>query len=248
MTCVTFLVNYGVNLWAKDIDFHTPTDLAAMNDRQDILRFLDDVAAKEERKNSKKVKSLKEKAQKDAEKRVKEFGQVQEKARKLAEKEKKRLDKERQRMETSVADSNGDTTTTSATVGNPIPRPSMAALGLRRDSRLVYANQSQKFSDLVGTTRDHRETRPKLPGGAVFKKVQQQQIKKMLGSKKSPGDTLSKSSTTLNEVPGEDDFKVGAIEDGKRSVRSITGLRRDSEVMYVPRFESNPTGKFCNLQ
>ena len=214
-----------------------------MNDRQDILRFLDDVAAKEERKNSKKVKSLKEKAQKDSEKRVKEFGQVQEKARKLAEKEKKRLDKERQRMETSVADSNGDMTTTSATVGNPIPRPSMAALGLRRDSRLVYANQSQKFSDLVGTTRENRETRPKLPGGAVFKKVQQQQIKKMLGSKKSPGDTLSKSSTTLNEVPGEDDFKVGAIEDGKRSVRSITGLRRDSEVMYVPRFESNPTGK-----
>ncbi len=61
MNCVSFLVNYGVNLWAKDIDQHTATELAAMNDRHAILRFLDDQVAKEERANPKKVKSLKEK-------------------------------------------------------------------------------------------------------------------------------------------------------------------------------------------
>ncbi|RZC31847.1 Ankryin repeat domain containing protein, partial [Asbolus verrucosus] len=31
----------------------------------------------------------------------------------------------------------------------------------------------------------------------------------------------------------DDDFKVSEIEDGKRSVRSITGIRRDSEVLYT---------------
>ncbi|XP_020707846.1 Usher syndrome type-1G protein homolog isoform X2 [Athalia rosae] len=37
-----------------------------------------------------------------------------------------------------------------------------------------------------------------------------------------------------------DDFKVGEIEmDGKRSVRSLTGLRRDSEVMYVGTYETH---------
>ncbi|KAJ8678595.1 hypothetical protein QAD02_014382 [Eretmocerus hayati] len=37
-----------------------------------------------------------------------------------------------------------------------------------------------------------------------------------------------------------DDFKVVEIEvDGKRSVRSLTGVRRDSEVMYVGRLEAN---------
>ena len=33
---------------------------------------------------------------------------------------------------------------------------------------------------------------------------------------------------------------MGAIEsDGKRSVRSISGLRRDSEIMYVPKYDDS---------
>jgi hypothetical protein len=39
------------HLWALDIDFHKPKELAAMNSRDDILRFLDGVAAKEEVSN-----------------------------------------------------------------------------------------------------------------------------------------------------------------------------------------------------
>ncbi|XP_033212850.1 Usher syndrome type-1G protein homolog isoform X2 [Belonocnema kinseyi] len=38
-----------------------------------------------------------------------------------------------------------------------------------------------------------------------------------------------------------DDFKVVEIEvDGKKSIRSLKGLRRDSEVMYVGKYETNP--------
>lgn len=63
MNCVSFLVNYGVNLWAKDIDQHTATELAAMNDRHAILRFLDDQVAKEERANPKKSQEPQRKSQ-----------------------------------------------------------------------------------------------------------------------------------------------------------------------------------------
>ena len=42
-------------MWALDIDFHTPKDLAAINNKDDILRFLDAALSKEEAKDSKKV-------------------------------------------------------------------------------------------------------------------------------------------------------------------------------------------------
>ncbi len=76
MNCVTFLMNYGVNLYSKDIDHHTAKDLAALNDRQDILRFLDEQEARQARANPKKVKAQMEKATKDAEQLLKEFSQV----------------------------------------------------------------------------------------------------------------------------------------------------------------------------
>jgi len=55
MPCVSFLVNFGVNLWALDIDFHTPKDLAAINNKEQILRFLDAALSKEEIQDRKKV-------------------------------------------------------------------------------------------------------------------------------------------------------------------------------------------------
>ena len=43
---VTFLVNFGVNLYALDIDMHTPQELAAINNADNVLRYLDAVIAK----------------------------------------------------------------------------------------------------------------------------------------------------------------------------------------------------------
>lgn len=233
MNCVTFLMNYGINLFAKDIDYHTATELAAMNDRQEILRYLDEQTAKQQRSDPKKVKAQTEKAKKDTDKLVKDFAQVQEKAKKLAEKEQKRLEKEKQKMERSGM---------SSTVEQPstiIPRPSIAALDLRRDSRLIYT-QSPKYSEIVNPKE--KKDKIRLPASIVSKKVQQQRLKMKSGSNQQ---SLSKSTslTALNNnnsemagaAPG--DFKIGAIEDGKRSVRSISGVRRDSEVLYVTTFD-----------
>ena len=45
LNCVDFLVKFGVNLYALDIDKHSAKDLAAINSRDDILRYLDTATA-----------------------------------------------------------------------------------------------------------------------------------------------------------------------------------------------------------
>jgi ankyrin repeat protein len=68
---VTFLVNFGANIYSIDIDRRTAQELAGMNNREDILRFLDGVHAKMEAGDKKKAKAMKDKAKKDSEKRIK---------------------------------------------------------------------------------------------------------------------------------------------------------------------------------
>lgn len=115
MDCVKFLVNFGVNIYSLDIDMHTPKELAAMNDCQDILRYLDDISADQELQNAKKVKTLQEKAEKDAAKLLKNFKKIQKKADKINEKEKKNLDKEMQKLDiTSSVDDDIDSNSSNA--------------------------------------------------------------------------------------------------------------------------------------
>ncbi|XP_034948415.1 Usher syndrome type-1G protein homolog [Chelonus insularis] len=72
---------------------------------------------------------------------------------------------------------------------------------------------SQTFSDIVGTISTASNT-TRRHGSAVCRKA------------------LARKAVA-------DDFKVIEIEgDGKRSLRSLTGLRRDSEVMYVGTYET----------
>ena len=49
MHCVSFLVNFGVNIWALDNDFHSAMDLAAINNKEEIVRYLDQQASHQER-------------------------------------------------------------------------------------------------------------------------------------------------------------------------------------------------------
>lgn len=71
MHILSFLVNFGANLFALDNDFHTAMDVAASHDRMDCVRFLDAAAAKQTNQNPKKVALMKKEAVKEAEKRVK---------------------------------------------------------------------------------------------------------------------------------------------------------------------------------
>ncbi|KAK8735304.1 hypothetical protein OTU49_005611 [Cherax quadricarinatus] len=99
MSCVSFLVNFGANIWSLDNDLHTAKELAAMNNREDILRYLDTVSAKQTTTDPKQVKKLQDRALKDAEKRQKEFDKIQRKADKKREEENAKLQKERQKIE-----------------------------------------------------------------------------------------------------------------------------------------------------
>ena len=53
MSCVSYLVNFEVNVFSLDNEFHTAKDLAAMNGHDHILRYLDNVCAKQEQNNPK---------------------------------------------------------------------------------------------------------------------------------------------------------------------------------------------------
>lgn len=71
MHIISFLVNFGANIFSLDNDFHTAMDVAASRDRMDCVRFLDDASSRQTNQNPKKVASLKKDAAKEAEKRVK---------------------------------------------------------------------------------------------------------------------------------------------------------------------------------
>ncbi|XP_034045342.1 ankyrin repeat and SAM domain-containing protein 4B [Thalassophryne amazonica] len=71
MHILSFLINFGANLFTLDNEFHTAMDVAASRDRMDCVRFLDAAASKQTNQNPKKVAHLKKEAQKEAEKRVK---------------------------------------------------------------------------------------------------------------------------------------------------------------------------------
>ncbi|XP_023210375.1 Usher syndrome type-1G protein homolog [Centruroides sculpturatus] len=201
INCVSFLVNFGVNLWSLDNDYHTCKDVAAMHQRDEILRYLDEVISKQSALNKKLVQKLKEKAIKDAEKRVKNYSKLQTKAARRAEKEEKHLEKQRKKMSLNENDQ--------------LPTKNIL-VGLKRDSKLHFS--PTKYSEIVNTNSS--VTRKGL--GAVSKRVQHKKQSASTGG----------------------DFKVreNTDEEGKRSVRSLSGLRRDSEVMYVPKYDS-PAGQ-----
>jgi hypothetical protein len=47
MNCVSFLVNFGVNLWTLDNEQRSVIDVAALKDNQDIVKYLDSEIARE---------------------------------------------------------------------------------------------------------------------------------------------------------------------------------------------------------
>ncbi|KAL0279463.1 UNVERIFIED_CONTAM: hypothetical protein PYX00_001012 [Menopon gallinae] len=210
MPCVRFLANFGANLWSLNCEMHTPKELAALNNREEVLRFLDETMAKQEVTNRKEVKAKKEKAQKEAERKLKEYDKVKKKAEKYAEKEQKRLEKEREKMgEEFLNGQNGQ------------QRPSLVLMALKNKTGSITRGNftpSPKFSEIVGTVT---EANAKKFGVSVVQKIQQK-----YGSHR--GGPL-----------GDSDFKVIEVEDGKKSVKNLIGLRRDSEILYVGTYDKD---------
>ncbi|XP_017783952.1 PREDICTED: Usher syndrome type-1G protein homolog [Nicrophorus vespilloides] len=196
---VTFLCNFGANIYAMDIDQRTAQDLAGMNNREEILRYMDAFTGKLEASDKKKAKSMKEKAKKDAEKRIKEFSKRQAKANHNERLIKKQNSKEY--------------------------KPSLV-------STLRMKMKSGSMSNLSngGQTMPRNSFSAIVSGGTVSRNVNSTVQRKVLANK-------------LRNNNDDDDFKISEIEDGKRSVRHIQGLRRDSEVLYGGVLEDTRRGR-----
>uniref|UniRef100_A0A336MIP0 CSON002290 protein n=1 Tax=Culicoides sonorensis TaxID=179676 RepID=A0A336MIP0_CULSO len=205
MTCVDFLVKFGCNLFALDIDSHTAKDLAAINNRDDILQYLDAAAAHLELSDKKQARNMKESAKKAADKRAKEYGKKH----------------PQPNVKPSHIESNGHRPAHRSSSSNMLSTLrqklwSGSHGNLKQSAMADYMTQdsSKRFSTLVngGAGGNNGTITSK---GAVQRKV---------------------LKTKQNE---SDDFKIGEIEpSGKRSVRSIQGVRRDSEILYVGTYET----------
>ncbi|KAF5302068.1 hypothetical protein FQR65_LT08618 [Abscondita terminalis] len=202
---VTFLVNFGANIYSMDIDEHTPQELAGINNRDEILRYLDNVTGKLEATDKKKAKTFKDKAKKDMEKRIKEYNKRQAKQDAQAQKYNKRgndFNKPSSLINTMKLRIKSGSMTDLRASGPIAPRPSFSAI--------ISGGTVSGFKGVTGTV--HR---------------------KILANK--------------NKLANDDDFKISEIEDGKRSIRSLSGLRRDSEVMLGGTLEYSRRGRLDNV-
>ncbi|XP_037069679.1 Usher syndrome type-1G protein homolog [Pollicipes pollicipes] len=223
MNCVSFLVNFGANLWALDNDFHTAKDLAAIRSRDDVLRYLDTVIAKQEALNKKVARSLKEKAVKEAEKRVKEYDKIQKKLDRKAAKEEQRMQLERQKMEqhggdeAAPAEAPESAPAKTRSIVSTISRGTAGLLGLHKEKPHV-SGQTPRFSELTNAGAAANRNRM-LPGG-VNRRLQQRRNNKF----------------------EEQNFTVSDSANGTKSVRSLSGLKRDDQIMYVQKYEEEGSG------
>ncbi|KAL7738618.1 hypothetical protein ACLKA6_006912 [Drosophila palustris] len=227
--CVDFLIKFGVNIYALDIDRHNAKDLAAINNRDEILRYLDAAAANFEANEKKKSKALKELAEKECEKRVKEY-------------------MKRHGDYSDPKPSSGQSCNSSSKSGsnmlstlkqkiwssqgnlNKTPREQTAAAAAALPHQ--QTRSGAKFSDLVGSgSSSSGGSTIASRIGTVQKKPSMQQQQQQVRSQHS--------TSCPHAAANDGGFKVREVEpDGKRTITSLTGLQRDSEVLYVGTFSS----------
>lgn len=204
-SCVDFLAKFGANLFALDIDNHNPQQLAAINNREEILRYLDMAAANLETNDKKKANALKEKAKKHSEKRIKEF----------VKRQQKQEQQQQQQQET-------ERTNMLKAMKQKFWTGSHGNLSKMKDSCSLQP-QDTKFSALVGsgTIASGR--------GAAQRKIQ------------------ALKQVRQANANANNEFKVADADNGTRSVRSIEGMQRDSEVLYVGTYDSGKRGKIADV-
>ncbi|XP_061400733.1 pre-mRNA splicing regulator USH1G [Musca vetustissima] len=208
LRCVDFLVKFGVNIYALDIDKHSAKDLAAINNRDEILRYLDAATANFEANDRKKSKAMKDVAEKNCEKRIKEYMKRQQKQ-----------DQEQKEPKSPTSATNGKSGKMLSTLKQKIWSSQGNLHKIPKETSPPASSSGVKFSELVQTGGSTAGS----SGGSV-------------ASRK--GNTFSSKSKAFSG--GDTGFKIGEIEpDGRRTITSLSGVQRDSEILYVGTFSSN---------
>ncbi|XP_049292449.1 Usher syndrome type-1G protein homolog isoform X2 [Anopheles funestus] len=208
MQCVDFLVQFGVNIYALDIDHHSAQDLAAINNRDKILRYLDAAAATLEATDRKKAHEYREQAKRKSEKRAREFATRQQK-----------LERDQD---------------TSLRIRPHRPSNMLQALKHKLWSG-SQGNLAQGQTRLINETSQAAAAAAAAPATTKFSALVGGTVQRGGGAVKKRADAMK-----VRQQMENGDFKIGEMEsNGKRSVRSIQGLRRDSEILYVGTYSSN---------
>ncbi|OTF69720.1 Ankyrin repeat and SAM domain-containing protein, partial [Euroglyphus maynei] len=233
--CVSFLISFGVNLWSLDNDYHTAKEIAALNNRDEIVQLIDHVIAQQSAFNTKT-----EKARQEAEKRIKLFRKLQQKTIRQAEKDERKREKNLMKknlclINTTMAGSttiiDNDEQTDELfniydTLDLAAKNGSTAAINLSQhscgNSGGNHSNVVPKYSDLVNGTMKTS----KMP------KILSTVSRKVLTRKHNSTDTIKSNSTcSTGRIYGTD----GTC----RSIQSMmVGIRRDDHIVYVPKFNS----------
>lgn len=155
---VSFLVNWGANIFALDNDHHTALDLAAENSKSDVVQFLDGEADQQLKKNPKHVARLREKAVRQAEENIKRYEKLQEQAARQAKKAQEKRAAATVRGPSGVEEANH-------TKRKGIFQSVTMALRNKTQRGHVHTQPAGKsYSDIAGLTQG--------PKGGVAKKLQ----------------------------------------------------------------------------
>ncbi|KAL8593328.1 hypothetical protein ACOMHN_009981 [Nucella lapillus] len=205
---VTYLVNWGVNVYCLDNGHHSAMDLASLYEKAETVRYLDEVCSQQYRKNPKNVSRLKEEAIKHAERNIRKYEKLQDEA-------SRRLQKEQRKFQNSASRVGDDNATqpTAPRKHNFFKTLTIAIRG-NRSPRKTVAPSGKSYSDIAGLTTTGR-------GGAA-KRINQRRAGELNGT---------------GGVGVRADFKISDVdESGNRTLRSLSahGVRSaSSEVMYL---------------
>ncbi|KAB7496524.1 hypothetical protein Anas_03925, partial [Armadillidium nasatum] len=165
-----------------------------------------------------KAKKLLEKAKKDAEKRQKEHEKLLKKADKKRKEEEERLQKEREKINNMV---NANKDSPKKGIFSTISKNSLGFVGSNKTEPKVIHSKSvhtpTKFSEL---TQSSVSSNKKTIGG-----IQRKLLRKKVNSE-NKANSFKVRATILQVQDTE--------SDGRKSMRNLSGLQRDSEIIFVP--------------
>ena len=222
-----------------DNQYHTAKEVAAINNRDEIVQFLDHIIAQQSALNTKFVQKMKEKALNEAEKRIKMFQKMQNKTIKMAEREERQREKNRKKSlcivkstatssSSSTMEMDVDSTTTETTIIDDQPQHIYDQLTIGNGCERQYhstissnsSSSTMKFSDIVNSSIKSSTSK----SGTARMKILAGVSRKVLVRKSNSNDTVKSNENDGNGC--------------RTMVRSLVGIRRDDQIMYVPKYGS----------
>ncbi|XP_076447186.1 pre-mRNA splicing regulator USH1G-like [Babylonia areolata] len=141
---VTYLVNWGANVYSLDNGHHSAMDLASLFEKVEVVRYLDEVYGQQSRKNPKSVSRQKEEAVKQAERNIRRYEKLQDEA-------SRRLQKEQRKMQTFGSREDDDIMAQRpAQRKNKFFKTLTLAIRGNRTPRKTVAPSGKTYSDIAG--------------------------------------------------------------------------------------------------